>query len=97
MSSPGWACREKKTIHDSQRDTARVKRARRAFVAYRADKLRAWWARLHFLDEFGAHWGMTRTYGRAAPGQRVVEGTPDYSGPHYTVVAALGLTGIKAP
>jgi transposase len=74
-----------------------VKRARRAFVTYRTDKLRAWWARLHFLDEFGAHLGMTRTYGRAAPGQRVTEGTPDYSGPHYTVVAALGLTGIKAP
>jgi len=74
-----------------------VKRARRTFATYRADKLRAWWARLHFLDEFGAHLGMTRTYGRAAPGQRVTEGTPDYSGPHYTVVASLGLVGIKAP
>ena len=28
---------------------------------------------------------------------RVTEGTPDYSGPHYTVVASLGLVGIKAP
>ena len=74
-----------------------MKRARRAFVTYRTDSLRAWWARLHFLDEFGAHLGMTRTYGRAAPGQRVSEGTPDYSGPHYTVVATLGLSGIKAP
>jgi transposase len=43
------------------------------------------------------HWGLTRLYGRAAPGQRVVEATPGYSGPHYTVVAALGLDGIDAP
>jgi len=74
-----------------------VKRARRAFVNYRDDDLAPLLERLHFLDEFGAHLGMTRTYGRAAPGKRVLEGTPDYSGPHYTVVASLGLAGIKAP
>ncbi len=43
------------------------------------------------------HLGLTRLYGRAAPGQRVVEATPGYSGPHYTVVATLGLQGIVAP
>ena len=43
------------------------------------------------------HLGLTRLYGRAAPGQRVVEATPGYSGPHYTVVAALGLEGLEAP
>lgn len=43
------------------------------------------------------HLGLTRLYGRAAPGRRVVEATPGYSGPHYTVVAALGLQGIVAP
>jgi transposase len=53
--------------------------------------------RLRFLDEFGVHLGLTRTYGRAAPGERVVEGTPGYSGPHYTVVAALGPDGVRAP
>jgi transposase len=53
--------------------------------------------RLHFLDEFGVHLGLTRLYGRAAPGQRVAEGTPGYSGPHYTVVAALGPGGVVAP
>ena len=74
-----------------------MKRERRAFVDYRDDELVPVLERLHFLDEFGAHLGMTRTHGRAAPGKRVVEGTPDYSGPHYTVVAALGLTGIAAP
>lgn len=64
---------------------------------YRADELVPVLERLHFLDEFGAHLGMTRSYGRAAPGQRVVEATPDYSGPHYTVVATISLAGVKAP
>lgn len=53
--------------------------------------------RLKFIDESGAHLGLTRLFGRAAPGQRVVEATPDYSGPHYTFVAALGWQGVKAP
>lgn len=50
-----------------------------------------------YLDETGTHLGLTRLYGRAAPGQRVVEGTPDYSGEHFTLVAALGWNGIQAP
>lgn len=74
-----------------------MKRERRAFADYRDDELRAVSDRLHFLDEFGAHLGMTRTYGRAAPGKRVVEATPDYSGPHYTVVATISLAGVAAP
>jgi transposase len=74
-----------------------VKRQRRRFVKQRDESLVPMLPRLHFLDEFGAHLGLTRTYGRAAPGQRVSEGTPDYSGPHYTVVATLSLTGIAAP
>lgn len=53
--------------------------------------------KLKFLDESGAHLGMTRLYGRAAPGARVVEGTPGHSGSHYTMVAALSWTGISAP
>jgi len=74
-----------------------VKRERRAFADYRDDELLAVLDRLHFLDEFGAHLGMTRTYGRATPGKRVVEATPDYSGPHYTVVATISLAGVVAP
>jgi len=52
---------------------------------------------LKFIDEFGAHLGLTRLYGRAAPGTRVVEATPGYSGTHYTIVAALDWQGIQAP
>lgn len=57
------------------------------------EQLRRW----HFLDETGVHLGMTRLYGRAAPGERVVEGTPGYSGAHYTLVATLGVDGVAAP
>lgn len=53
--------------------------------------------RLKFLDESGAHLGLTRRCGRAAPGVRVVEATPGDSGAHYTLVAALGWTGVQAP
>jgi len=52
---------------------------------------------LYFLDEMGTHLGLTRLYGRAAPGARVVEATPGYSGPHYTTVAALTVQGARAP
>jgi transposase len=53
--------------------------------------------RLKFIDEIGATLGLTRLFGRAAPGERVVEATPGHSGPHYTAVATLGWTGVKAP
>lgn len=52
---------------------------------------------LYFLDEMGTHLGLTRLYGRAAPGERVVEATPGYSGPHYTTVATLTMHGVQAP
>lgn len=53
--------------------------------------------RLKFIDESGAHLGLTRLFGRAAPGQRIVEATPGYSGPHYTLVATLGWKEVTAP
>ena len=53
-------------------------------------------AHLKFIDESGAHLGLTRLFGRAAPGERVAEATPGYSGKHYTLIAALGLTEITA-
>ena len=53
--------------------------------------------RLKFLDESGTHLGLTRLCARAAPGQRIVEATPGYSGPHYTLVATLGWKEVTAP
>jgi transposase len=74
-----------------------VTELRRAFAQQVAEKLNQVLQRLRFIDECGTHLGLTRLYGRATPGERVVEATPGYSGPHYTVVAALSLTGVQAP
>jgi transposase len=84
-------------IHDSERETPRVKRLRAAFAQRVAEELVAVLPRLKFLDESGVNLGLTRLYGRAAPGDRVVEATSGTSGPHYTVVATLGLKGVQAP
>lgn len=40
---------------------------------------------------------MIRRYGRAMPGQRVVDHVPDNYGHNYTMLAALGLKGLAAP
>lgn len=74
-----------------------MKAQRRAFAQQVAEKLSRVLARLRFIDECGTHLGLTRLYGRAAPGERVVEATPGYSGPHYTLVASLSLIGVQAP
>ena len=40
---------------------------------------------------------MIRRYGRATPGQRVVDHVPDNYGTNYTMLAAIGLAGLHAP
>lgn len=40
---------------------------------------------------------MTRLFGRATPGQRVVEATPGEAGIHSTLLATLGWQGLQAP
>ena len=75
----------------------RVRRLRQDFDAEIRENASAIVGRLKFIDEFGVHLGLTRLFGRATPGERVIEGTPGYSGPHYTVIAALGLQGVGAP
>lgn len=74
-----------------------MKRLRQDFCVQIRDASTTLAKHLKFIDEFGAHSGMTRLFGRASPGERVVEATAGYSGAHYTVVATLGLQGITAP
>jgi transposase len=85
---------QKKSLYDSQRDTGRVKALREQFTLRLSDEQVK---RFRFLDEFGVHVGMTRLYGRAEAGQRVVESTCGYSGAHYTAVATLSVDGVRAP
>lgn len=50
-----------------------------------------------FLDESSINIDLTRLYGRAAPGQRVVDSVPQPSGPQTTTLAVIGWSGIAAP
>jgi transposase len=74
-----------------------VKKLRQDFIVRVQTELSDLLSHLQFIDESGLHLGLTRLYGRAKPGERVTEGTPDYSGPHYTTIAAIGLRGVSAP
>jgi len=88
---------KKKSLHDSQRETSRVKALRQDYQMRFVESLDKLVKRLKFLDESGAHLGLTRLCARATPGQRIVEATPGYSGPHYTLVATLGWKEVTAP
>jgi transposase len=74
-----------------------VQRLRRQFRQRLTEEWSGQLAHLKFLDESGTHLGFTRRFGRARPGQRVVEGTPGNAGPHYTLLAALSTQGVQAP
>lgn len=74
-----------------------MKALRYAFRTRITDELRYLLKHLKFIDESGLNLGMTRLFGRAAPGVRIYETTPAHSGPHYTVIAALGWKGVVAP
>jgi transposase len=73
-----------------------VKLLREQFASEQLPELSALAKRLKFVDESGAHLGLTRLFGRAARGERVHEGTPGPEGEHYTLVAALGWQGVEA-
>jgi len=52
--------------------------------------------RLRFLDESGVNLAMTRRYGRAPKGARVLDTVPQNYGLHVTMLGALSLYGIDA-
>jgi transposase len=85
---------KKKSLHASQRDTPRVKRKRRRF---RKEVAELDVEHFKFLDESSINLDLTRLYGRAAPGERVVDSVPQPSGPQTTTLAVIGWTGITAP
>lgn len=83
-------------MYDSQRETERVQKLRAEHHATTEAVLQFIVEHLKFIDESGVHLGLTRLCGRAAPGERVPEATPGYSGKHYTLIAALGFTEVTA-
>jgi transposase len=52
--------------------------------------------RFKFIDESGVNMAMTRLYGRAPRGTRVIDSVPYNYGPNLTMVGALGLHGLEA-
>src|SRR4051794_23442001 len=84
---------KKKSPHAAERDTPEVRRKRREF---REEIGPIEPRRLVFVDETGITTAMTPTYGRAPRGERVVASAPA-SWESMTVIAALGLDGVRAP
>jgi hypothetical protein len=52
---------------------------------------------LKFLDEAGSNLSMTRLFGRAARGERVLDSVPQNYGENVSMLAALSLSGVSAP
>ncbi|RJG07081.1 IS630 family transposase [Noviherbaspirillum cavernae] len=89
----GWACAEKKTVHATERDTARVRLARRR---YRKQIASCPVKRLKFIDESGLNIAMTRRYGRAMHGQRVHDAVPGNFGRNVSIPGSLSCHGMEA-
>jgi transposase len=85
--------RKKKTKHADEPDRPDVQSQRKSF---REEIKPIEAGRLVFVDETGVTTAMTPTYGRAPRGERVVDSAPA-SWESVTVIAALGLDGVRAP
>jgi transposase len=85
--------RKKKTLHAAERDTPEVREERRSFRR-KIKPIEP--ERLVFVDETGVTTAMTPAYGRAPRGERVEASAPA-SWESVTVIAAIGLDGVKAP
>ena len=85
--------RKKKSLHASEQDRPDVQEKRRSF---RRKVKRIDPKRLVFVDETGITTAMTPTYAWAPKGERAVGSAPA-SWETVTVIAALGLDGVRAP
>lgn len=89
---PG-AAPQKKSLYASERDTLRVQQARQGYrYGIAALDVR----RLKFVDESGVNLAMTRRYGRAPKGERVIGSVPQNYGPNVTLLGTLGVHGLQA-
>lgn len=84
---------KKKPPHASERDRPEVRKKRRSFRR-KVKPIEP--ERLVFVDETGVTTAMTPTYGRAPRGERIEASAPA-SWESVTVIAALGLDGVRAP
>ena len=73
---------QKKLIHAAERDTPRVQAER---ALYRGLSATLDLNRVKFIDESGINLAMTRLYGRAPRGERVLGSAPQNYGPNVTL------------
>ena len=85
---------QKKSLHADERETERVQQRR---IEYQREVKTEVIAKFKFLDEAGSNLAMTRLYGRAAKGARVIETVPQNYGENITMLASLSVSGIEAP
>ncbi len=85
--------RKKKSRHADERDSPEVQAQRAAFEEKMAAEDPA---HLVFVDETGTTTSMTRTYGRAPEGERVVASAPG-SWQNMTLIVGLRQSGVVAP
>jgi transposase len=86
--------RKKKDLHATERDEPRVVQKRDSYRRY-IRQFPAW--RRVYVDEFGAHLGMTRRYARAPRGKRARCAAPENTNPPITLVMGLRTRGVVAP
>src|SRR6478672_6678094 len=84
---------KRKSPHAAERDTPEVREGRSEF-ADDVEPIEP--QRLVFVDETGVTTAMTPAYGRAPVGERVEASAPA-SWESVTVIAAMGLDGVRAP
>jgi len=80
---------QKKSFAASERDPKARKAFRRKVAQGDVKKF-------IFIDEMGSNLSFTRRYGRATPGQRVVEDVPGKKGENVSTIGAIGLDGVRA-
>jgi transposase len=85
--------RKKKTLHATEQDRLDVQQQRSSFLE-EVEPIEP--KRLVFVDETGVTTAMTPAYGRAPSGERVEASAPA-SWESVTVIAAMGLDGVRAP
>jgi hypothetical protein len=84
---------EKKLLHASEQDRARVQPARTNYRELTAP-LDA--QCLKFIDEAGVNLAMTYLYGRALTGERVIDAAPQNYRQKVIILGALSMQGIDA-
>jgi transposase len=79
---------EKKSLIASERDEKARKKFRQIADAFDINNY-------VFIDEMGTNLGLTRRYGRAAPGTRVLEQVPGDRGGNVSTIGAIALDGLR--